>query len=263
MPHPRTHAQRATRKVSPSSSTKKKHRLSARLASLDLQGQAHVNNDDGHRTSASATEDVRDVGPAYVSCSRAAARLLIRKLHATRWLCTTRNDRTLISWRSLRRLPFLFVLVSSGGIVTSGLLSTQQPTKWRRVNVVKPTVQHPDVGCYQELDRRFSTHCWDKRGPNETHVSHEKNRFDGISNPRKCRESRAKSKWLCSTNCDKIQTEKLGMVKRWSMHGRIPTQMHPHETSRKTSAKPRVAWSEVSRFGTTGNRVLCELLLSV
>ena len=40
------------------------------------------------------------------------------------------------------------------------------------------------------------------------------------------------------------------------MYGRIPTQVHPHETSRKTSAKPWVAWSEVSRFGTTCIRVL-------
>ena len=46
------------------------------------------------------------------------------------------------------------------------------------------------------------------------------------------------------------------MVTRCSMHGRTPAQMHPHETSRKTNVKPRVAWSQVSRFGTTGNRVL-------
>ena len=40
--------------------TVKRFHVSARLASLDLYGQAHVNNDDGRRTSASATEDVRD-----------------------------------------------------------------------------------------------------------------------------------------------------------------------------------------------------------
>ena len=45
-------------------------------------------------------------------------------------------------------------------------------------------------------------------------------------------------------------------VTRWSMHGRMPTQMHPHETSRKTNAKPWVARSQVSRFVTMGIRVL-------
>ena len=48
------------------------------------------------------------------------------------------------------------------------------------------------------LDRRFSTHCWDKRGPNETHVSHERNRFDGKSTIQKQVESRVQNRSGCT-----------------------------------------------------------------
>ena len=114
------------------------------------RGKLHVDNDDGHRTSASATEDVRDVGQRMCLARALLLDVPIRKLHATRRLCTTRNDRTLISWRSRMTSTVLFVLVTNGGIVIKKLLSTQQPTKWRRVDVVKSTVQHPDVGSCQE-----------------------------------------------------------------------------------------------------------------
>ena len=40
------------------------------------------------------------------------------------------------------------------------------------------------------LDRRFSTHCWEKRKPNNTHVSHKKKKFDGKSTIQKQSESR-------------------------------------------------------------------------
>ena len=68
------------------------------------------------------------------------------------------------------------------------------------------------------------------------------------------RASCAKSKWLYSTKCCNIHNEPQLKVTRWSMYGRMPT--HPHGTSRKASAKPWVAWSQVSRFGTTCNGVL-------
>ena len=48
------------------------------------------------------------------------------------------------------------------------------------------------------LDRRFSTHCWDKRGPNETHVSHKKNSFDGKSTIQKQVESRVQNRSGCT-----------------------------------------------------------------
>ena len=66
----------------------------------------------------------------------------------------------------------------------------------------------------------------------------------------------AKSKWLYSTKCCNIHSEPQQKVTRWSMYGRMSTQMHPHGTSRITSAKPWVAWSQVSQFGTTSNGVL-------
>ena len=103
---------------------------------------------DGHRTNASETED--DVGQRMFLARALLLDVPIRKLHATRRLCTTRNDRTLISWRSRRTSTVLFVLATKGGIVIKKLHSTQQPTKWRRVDVVKSTVNHPDVGSCQE-----------------------------------------------------------------------------------------------------------------
>ena len=106
------------------------------------------------------------------------------------------------------------------------------------------------------LAHRFSTHCWDKRGPNETHVSHKKNRFDGKPTNQEHVESRVQSRSVAQHKWLQDSERTSATVTRCSMYGRMPTQMHPHETSRKTSAKPRVAWSQVSRFCTTGNRVL-------
>ena len=72
------------------------------------------------------------------------------------------------------------------------------------------------------------------------------------------RASRAKSKWLV------VQHKMLQYSQRTPAKGHtmehvwqgLPTQMHPHGTSRITSAKPWVAWSQVSQFGTTCNGVL-------
>ena len=66
----------------PRRETVRRFHVLARLAGLDLQGQAHVNNDDGHRTS--ATEDVRDVGQRIVLARALLLDVPIRKLHATR-----------------------------------------------------------------------------------------------------------------------------------------------------------------------------------
>ena len=51
------------------------------------------------------------------------------------------------------------------------------------------------------LDRRFSTHCWDKRGPNETHVSHEKTSL--MANP----QSKNMSRLACKI--EKVVQHKL------------------------------------------------------
>ena len=121
MPHPHTRAQRVTRKVSPSSSTKKKHCqeipcIGTSLPASISRGKLHVNNDDGHRTSASATEDVPRRRPAYASCSRAAARCpnpkAARHAACSAQLATTAR---FISWRSRMTSTVLFVLVTNGG----------------------------------------------------------------------------------------------------------------------------------------------------
>ena len=123
--------------------------MSARLDSLDLQGQAHVNNDDGHRTSATATEDVRDVGQ-LIFLVRA---LLLPNPKAARHAVALHNSqRPHAHFLSLSQDVYrpLRSRLTSGGIVIRGLLSTQQTTKCRRVDVVKPTVRNPDAGIYQE-----------------------------------------------------------------------------------------------------------------
>ena len=117
---PCTHAQRVARKLSPSSSTKKRHRQ----------------DDDGHRTSASATEDVRGVGQRIFLARALLLNVPVRKLHATRWLCTTRFPGAPPS--------------SSSSSPAAGLSSGGFSTKWRRADVVKPTAQHPDVSDHQE-----------------------------------------------------------------------------------------------------------------
>ena len=105
------------------------------------------------------------------------------------------------------------------------------------------------------LDRRFSTHCWNKRGPNETHVRTRKTSLvANPQSPKKCRESACKIKVVVHYKLLQDSERTPAMVTRWSVYGKMPTQMHPHETSRKTSAKPWVAWSRVSRCGTTGQQ---------
>ena len=65
-------------------------------------------------------------------------------------------------------------------------------------------LRHNQVPCVKnvntsvEVDRRCSTHCWHKRRPNETHVSHEKIRFDGKSTSQKHVESRVQSRSGCT-----------------------------------------------------------------
>ena len=86
------------------------------------------------------------------------------------------------------------------------------------------------------LDRRFLTHCWAKRGPHETHVSHEQNRFDGKSKiPKKCRESRAKSKWLYSMSCCKIQS-----APQRRSHDGVCMAGYPHRCIHTKQAERRV-----------------------
>ena len=109
------------------------------------------------------------------------------------------------------------------------------------------------------LDRRFSAHCWDKRKPTETHVPHEK-KFDGNHTIQKHVQRRVQHRSGCTA-----QT-----VARFTAHSSHGHTMecawqdahteHPHETSRKTSAQPWVAWRQVSRFDTMGNRVSSERL---
>ena len=127
--------------------TVRRFHVSARLACLDLQGQAHVNNDDGHRTSASATEDVRDAGQRIFLAHTLLLDLPNPKAarHAVALHNSQRPQRSFPGAPSGR--PPSSSFSSPGG----ELLSTQQPTKWRRVDVVEPTVQLPDAGNYQEL----------------------------------------------------------------------------------------------------------------
>ena len=81
-----------------------------------------------------------------------------------------------------------------------------------------------------------------------------------MANPQSKNKSRAACEIevvvQCSTNGCKIQSA----PQQWSHDGvcmaGYPHRCIPHETITKTSAKPWVAWSQVSRFGTTGNRVL-------
>ena len=105
----------------PSSSTKKRLRQEIPCIGTSCQprlpkGKLASTLTTVHRTSASATENVRDEGQR-IFLARALLSVPVRKLHSTRWLCTTSNDRTLISWRLLRTSTVLFVLVTSGGIV--------------------------------------------------------------------------------------------------------------------------------------------------
>ena len=111
--------------------------------------------------------------------------------------------------------------------------------------------------CHERFDIKtqnpshFNNH---KCTSNKTHVSHEKTSL--IANPLSKNMSRVACKIEVVAQHELLQDSEhtSAMVTRWRMYGRIHTQMHPHETSRKTSAKPWVAWSQESRFGTTGNR---------
>ena len=110
------------------------------------------------------------------------------------------------------------------------------------------------------LDRRFSTHCWDKRGPDETHGSHEKNGFDDKSTIHKDVESRVQNRCGCTAQ----------NVARFRAHLSNGHTVEYVWQDAHTGASPRNKqkdhcqtmgrWSQVSRFGTTGNRQSSERL---
>ena len=90
------------------------------------------------------------------------------------------------------------------------------------------------------LDRRFSTHCWDKRGPDETHGSHEKNGLDDKSTIHKDVESRVQNRSGCTA-------QNVARFRAHLSNGHtveyVWQDAHtgaPRETSRKTIAKPWV-----------------------
>ena len=105
------------------------------------------------------------------------------------------------------------------------------------------------------LDRRFSNE-------GQMKLTFRTRKTGLMANPQSRNKSRVACKMEVVVMRELLQDSERtsAMVTRWSMYGRIPTHMHPHETSRKTSAQPWGRLESSVTFRHNGQKS-CERLL--